>query len=102
MIGYLLLAMALLITAGGQVLFKHYHVAKATSSLILAVMSFVIVVPITFVCVRLLGLATVYVFMSINYGLVALAGTFFFGESMTRTQLAGIALVIAGCIIYNL
>jgi drug/metabolite transporter (DMT)-like permease len=102
MIGYALLLVILLMTAAGQVFFKHHHVSGNRPSLFLAVASFILVVPLTFVCVRMLGLATVYVFMALSYGLVAFLGYRLFGEVVTRRQVFGILVIMAGCSIYNL
>lgn len=102
MIGYLLLTAVLLLTAAGQVFFKHHHVSQSRRSLVLAIGSFVTVVPMTFACVRLLGLGTVYVFMSLSYGLVAFLGHRLFGEPVGRRQAAGTLVIMAGCLVYNL
>lgn len=102
MTGYLLLLAVLLMTAAGQVAFKHYHLSGRRGFLLLAIGLFVTVVPMTFLAVRMLGLATVFIFMSLSYGLVALAGRYLFGETVTRRQAAGILVIMLGCLIYNL
>jgi drug/metabolite transporter (DMT)-like permease len=101
MIGYALLVTILLMTAAGQVAFKFRHVSGRWSFLVLAIALFVAIVPLTYLAVRQLGLATVYVFMSLSYGLVALLGWRIFGETIHRKQLYGILVIILGCVIYN-
>lgn len=102
MTSYLLILVMLLATAAGQVFFKHYHVSGRRISLVLAIGLFVAVVPLTFLAVKQLGLATVYIFMSLSYGLVAFMGWKLFDERVNARQVSGIMIVMLGCLIYNL
>lgn len=102
MTGVLLVATILAATSAAQVLFKLHHVARSPRALVAAVALFVAVVPLSYLAVRQVGLATLYVFMSLSYGIVAFLGQRLFGERVPRMQAAGIALVVLGCFVYNL
>lgn len=102
MLGYLLVVVMLLLTAAGQVFFKHHHVSGRKLSLLVAVGLFVAVVPLNFLTVRMIGLAPVYIFMSLSYGIVAFMGWRMFGEKVNRMQCLGIAIVVLGCAIYSI
>jgi drug/metabolite transporter (DMT)-like permease len=99
---YVLVVAILLLTASGQVAFKQYHQCGRRRWLAAAVLQFVAVVPCSLVAVQRLGVAPVYVFMSLSYALVALAGWRLFGERIDRRQATGIATIVAGCVIFNL
>lgn len=102
MTGYVLVLVILTATAAAQVLFKHHHLSRRRAPLFAAVALFVAVVPLSYLAVRQIGLATLYIFMSLSYGIVALLGWKLFGESVSRMQVVGIATVTLGCVLYNL
>lgn len=102
MSAYLLLLGALLTTALGQVSFKHYHLTRRPISFVLAVGLFLVTPPMTLLAVRQLGIGTVYVSTGFTYSLVAFLGWFAFGEHVSRRQVAGLALITLGCIVYAL
>lgn len=102
MMGYALLLVILAATVAAQVLFKHHHLSRRRAPLFAAVALFVGVVPLSYLAVRQIGLATLYIFMSLSYGIVALLGWKLFGESVSRMRITGIATVMLGCVLYNL
>jgi multidrug transporter EmrE-like cation transporter len=98
---YILLLLALLATALAQVSFKHYHLSGQRSSLVVAVLLFACIPPVTFLAVRELGVGKVYVLTSLSYGLVAFLGWKVFKEGISRRQLTGLAIITLGCLIYT-
>jgi drug/metabolite transporter (DMT)-like permease len=101
MIGFAMLALILLLTASGQLAFKQFHRVGQRAWLAAAVIQFVLVVPLSLLAVQRFGIALVYILMSLSYALVALGGWHLFGEPVGRRQAAGIAVIVAGCIIFN-
>lgn len=99
---YMMLAFLLFAAAVAQVAFKHYHHSGRRSSLFIAIFLFVCSPPVTILAVRQLGIGTVYVLMSLSYGLVALLGRKLFDERISRRQLQGLALITLGCLLYAL
>lgn len=100
LVPYLMLGFLLLATASAQVAFKHYHHSARRSSLFIALALFASCPPITILAARQLGIAKIYVLMSLSYALVAFMGRQLFEERVTRKQLQGLALITLGCVIY--
>jgi multidrug transporter EmrE-like cation transporter len=99
---WIALALSLLCTVGAQLLFKHYHLERRRAFLLAAVILFAAAVPSTMLAVRGLGIGRVYVAAALTYVATPLAAIHLFGERVGRLQLAGLAFIIAGVVVYNL
>src|SRR5262249_24331269 len=95
-------ALALLFTAGGQVQFKHYYTSRRRQDLLSALAMFGLVPVINFVALRGLPFGFVFILTAITPVLVLLICWFFLGEKLQRSALPGIALILAGIIVYAL
>jgi drug/metabolite transporter (DMT)-like permease len=100
-IAYAMLLCVLLSTAAAQIAFKDWHQSGRRRALALAIVLFVCIPPVTILAARELGIGTVYVLMSLSYGLVALMGRLRFDERVSRRQVQGLALITLGCIVYT-
>lgn len=98
---WLWLLLALLATAGGQVLFKYASDRRSRSLVATAIMLFCLAPPASFLALRGLGLATVYVSTVLAQLLAVLAAMVLFGERYSRAQWAGFALILIGVGIFN-
>jgi len=101
-IAYAMLLFVLLATAAAQIAFKAWHRSGRRSALAATVLLFVCIPPVTILSARQLGIGTVYVLMSLSYGLVAFMGWKFFDEPVSRRQIQGLALITLGCLVYTL
>lgn len=100
---YLLaLLLALLLTAAGQVLFKRYHHTRRPWDRRLAVALFVAVPVINFVSLRGLSFGLVYMSTAATQVLVLLMSHLFLGERIPPRALPGIALILAGIVLYGI
>lgn len=102
LLAYALLAAVVTTTAAAQLLFKHYHLSGRRASLAAALLLFASLPPATYYAVRQLGIGRVYILTSLSYGIVAFLGARLFGERVTRAQVQGLVLIVAGCLVYNL
>ena len=103
MLFYLLtLATALLFTAGGQVLFKRYYAHRRPSDRYLAVALFLAVPVVNFVSLRGLPFGFVYMATATTHILVLGMSHFFLGERIPPRALPGIALILAGIVLYGI
>ena len=98
----IVLLLVLLATSCAQIAFRHYHLHGRRTSLFLAIGLFLSIPPVTFLAVRQLGVGKVYVFTSLNYGLVAVLGRQWLGERISARQVQGLVLITLGCLLYAL
>jgi drug/metabolite transporter (DMT)-like permease len=89
-------------TAAGQVLFKRYHLSHRRLDLYGAVSLFVLVPLVNFVALRGVSFGLVYMSTAATQILVLLMCRVFLGEKLGREALPGIALILAGIIVYTL
>jgi multidrug transporter EmrE-like cation transporter len=100
---YLLtLVLALVLTAAGQVLFKHYYRTRKPWDRYLAVTLFVAVPVINFVSLRGLPFGLVYMSTAGTQVLVLVMSYFFLGERIPPRALPAIGLILAGIAIYGI
>jgi drug/metabolite transporter (DMT)-like permease len=102
MIAWIALAAALLCTVGAQLCFKGYHLRQRRILLLAAVALFAGAVPSTMLAVRELGMARVYVAAALTYVAAPLLAIRLFDERIGKLQAAGLALIVAGVVVYNL
>lgn len=95
------LAVALLATAAGQVLFKYASNRRSKRLLIATVLLFCLVPPTSFLALRGLSLGTVYVSTALAQLLAVVAAMVLFGERYSRFQWIGLALILFGVGIFN-
>lgn len=95
------LLVALLATAGGQVLFKHASDVRSRRLVIVAVAIFSLAPPASFMALRGLSLATVYVSTVLAQLVAVLAAMALFGERYSRFQWAGFMLILIGVVVFN-
>ena len=96
----LALAASLICTAAGMVTFKHYYRSRRRADLVWSVLLFAGVPLTTFLALRGLSLGLVYMATAATQVLVLLMSRFFLGERIGPKALPGIALILAGIIIY--
>lgn len=102
MIAWVWLGLALLATAGGQVLFKYASVARSRPALIAAILVFCFAPPASYFALKELSLATVYLSTALAQLAVVVASMLLFDERYTRIQWAGLSLILIGVVIFNL
>lgn len=102
MISWLCLALALLATVAGQLLFKQFHRDGHRKNVVAAVALFVCAVPLTVFAARELGIGRLYVATALTYVLTPVAAAVLFGERIRRAQWAALTMILGGVIIYNL
>jgi multidrug transporter EmrE-like cation transporter len=102
MTSWIALAFCLLCTVGAQLCFKSYHLGHRRIQLLLALVLFAAAVPSTMLAVRGLGVARVYVAAALTYVAAPLLAIHLFGERVGKLQAAGLALILAGVVVYNL
>jgi multidrug transporter EmrE-like cation transporter len=100
--GWSWLALALLTTALGQLLYKSASLHASRARLGAAVASFCIAPVATYLALRGLSLATVYVSTAISQLIVVFGSMAFFGERYASRQWLSLALIVAGVIVFNL
>lgn len=100
--GWAWLAIAIAATAFGQLLFKHASVVRSRLYTLYAVAAFCIAPIAAFMALHSLSLATVYVCTAISQLIVVLASLALFGERYDPRQWAGLGLILAGVILFNL
>ncbi|HEX4299658.1 MAG TPA: hypothetical protein VH327_02200 [Gammaproteobacteria bacterium] len=94
------LVAGLLFTAGGQVCFKHYYTTRRRLDLFSALALFGLVPVVNFLALRGLSFGLVYMSTAVTQVLVLFMCWGFLGETLKRTTLPGIVLILAGIIIY--
>ncbi|MFO1473591.1 MAG: EamA family transporter [Lysobacterales bacterium] len=102
MTAWIALAASLLCTIGAQLYFKAYHLRHRRALLWMALALFTAAVPCTMFAVRDLGVARVYVAAALTYVAAPLLAIRLFGERFGRLQVAGLAFIVAGVVVYNL
>ena len=100
--GWLWLAIAIAATTAGQLLFKHASVKRSRAFTLYAIISFCIAPIAAFMALHSLSLATVYICTAISQLFVVLASMILFDERYNRQQWTGLALILAGVILFNL
>lgn len=96
------LALALFATATGQLLYKEASLRGSRIILWITVACFCAAPIASYLALRSLSLATVYVSTSISQLIVVFGSMVFFGERYGSRQWLGLALILAGVIIFNL
>jgi multidrug transporter EmrE-like cation transporter len=102
MIAWLFLAVVLLATVAGQLLFKHSHRSGRRVFTAAAIALFLLAVPFTLLAVRDLGIGRVYIAMALSYVITPLAAGALFGETIRSRHALALALILGGVVVYNL
>jgi drug/metabolite transporter (DMT)-like permease len=102
MIGIAALTASLVATVGAQLFFKAYHLRKRRIYLLLAVLLFATAVPFTMLAVRFFGIGRVYIIGALSYVAAPAAAVYLFRERMNHLQVAALALIAVGVVVYNL
>ncbi len=102
MSGWLFLGATVLTTVAAQLAFKQYHRGHRRLLLFTAIAMFTLAVPCTYLAVRDLGIGRVYVGAALAYVITPLVARRIFAEHLERSQLAALALILVGVIVYNL
>lgn len=100
--GWSWLAIAIVATAVGQLLFKHASVTRSRAFTMYAIVAFCIAPIGAFMALHSLRLATVYICTAISQLFVVLASMVLFGERYDQRQWSGLVLILAGIILFNL
>lgn len=98
----LMVIVAIVLTAGGQVLFKRYYQQHHRLYLLGALAMFGLVPLTNFVALRGIPFGFVYMSTAATQILVLLLCRIFLGEKLGKDALPGIALILAGIIVYTL
>jgi len=97
----LALIASLVCTAAGMVQFKHYYRTRKRRDFVGALLLFAAVPLTTFLALRGLSLGFVYMSTAATHILVLAMSHFFLGERIPKRALPGIALILAGIILYG-
>ncbi len=95
------LAIALVTTALAQVAFKLYFMKRDWRLIIVATALFAMAPYATYRALETLALATVYVATAASQLLIVVLSLAVLGERYAPRQYAGLALVLAGIVLYN-
>jgi multidrug transporter EmrE-like cation transporter len=95
------LGVALVATAAGQVLFKYASSRRSRPLVIATILLFCLVPPASFLALRGLSLATVYISTALAQLLAVGAAMAVFGERYSRFQWIGLALILFGVGVFN-
>jgi len=101
-IGWSALLASIVATVGAQVCFKAYHLRHRRMHLLLAIVLFTAAVPCTMLAVRDFGIGRVYIASALSYVAAPAAAVYLFRERMNRLQVAALALIVSGVVVYNL
>jgi multidrug transporter EmrE-like cation transporter len=96
------LVAGLVFTAAGQVQFKHYYTTRRRLDLFSALALFGLVPVVNFLALRGLSFGLVYMSTAVTQVLVLVMCWVFLGEKLQRSSLPGVALILAGIIVYAL
>lgn len=99
--GWLWLALALLATAVGQLVYKYASMQQSWRLTVLAVAIFCIAPVGAFMALHSLSLATVYVSTALSQLLVVLGSMALFRERYRLRQWLGFAAILAGVMVFN-
>jgi len=102
MSGWIWLAIAIIATAIGQLLFKHASMTRSHLYTLYAIIAFCMAPIGAFMALHTLDLATVYISTAISQIFVVLASMLLFGERYNRKQWTGLTLILVGVILFNL
>lgn len=95
------LVVALVATAAAQVLFKYASSRRSKWPMIATIGLFCLVPPASFLALRGLSLATVYISTALSQLLAVGAAMTVFGERYSRAQWVGFALILLGVGVFN-
>lgn len=101
-IAILFLALAVIFTALGQLLYKLYFSRKKRYIVVLAVLCFILVPLFNYQALTELTIDIVYLSTSVKVALVLLFSYLFLGENITKQQIYSSLFIVAGIILYNL
>jgi drug/metabolite transporter (DMT)-like permease len=101
-IAILFLALAVIFTALGQLLYKLYFSRKERYIVVLAVLCFILVPLFNYQALTELTIDIVYLSTSVKVALVLLFSYLFLGEDITKQQIYSSLFIVAGIILYNL
>lgn len=96
------LALAVIFTALGQLLYKLYFSRKERYIVVLAVLCFILVPLFNYQALTELTIDIVYLSTSVKVALVLLFSYLFLGEDITKQQIYSSLFIVAGIILYNL
>lgn len=102
MSGWFWLALALVATALGQLLYKDASVRRSRTRLFGAIACFCAAPVAAYLALRSLSLATVYVSTAISQLIVVFGSMISFGERYGPRQWLGLTFIVAGVIVFNL
>ena len=96
------LFLCIFFTAIGHYYFKIFFLKKSFHLLILAVVLFLFIPPLTYFSLKNLNLSTVYMSSAFANVLILLISKFFLKEEITINKYLGSVCVIFGIILFNL
>jgi len=99
---FVYLSCALLFTTSGQLLYRFYHLNRNKIFLGLTLLSFVMVPFFSYKSLIGLSIDTVYMATSVTIVFVLIGGYLLLGEKLSKNQILGSIVIIAGIIVYNL
>jgi multidrug transporter EmrE-like cation transporter len=95
------LAVALLATAIGQLVYKHASLHRSRRGTIAAAGIFCVAPVAAFLALRQLSIATVYVSTALSQIIVVVMSLKVFHEKYSGQQWAGLVLILVGVVIFN-
>lgn len=101
MSAWLWLAVTILATACGQIIFKHASLKRSLLMTALAVGVFCLAPLGSYMALHQLSLATVYVSTALAQLVVVIGSMALFGERYATRQWLGLALILGGVVVFN-
>lgn len=101
-ISWAALAAALLCTAFGQVFYKMFFTAKRRRYLAIAILTFVMIPPLSYLALRNLTIGLVYMSTALTQVMVLVMSRYMLKETITRQHMLASALLVVGIILYAL
>jgi len=93
-------AMAISLTAIGHILYKYYAISQKRQFFILTALTFIMVPGFSFLALRDLTIAQVYLCTAMVPIFTTIGAKIFIKEQITRHHLIGLSLITTGTILY--
>jgi drug/metabolite transporter (DMT)-like permease len=98
----LFLAVAVLVSAAGQVQFKIYALNRSKWAFVSTVILFLLAPIFSYLALKGIGVDAVYMATSLNTFIVLLLSKYLLDERVQRGQLVACLVVVAGVVVYLL
>lgn len=101
-VSWVALTAALLCTALGQVFYKMFFTDKRWRYLVIAILTFVMIPPLSYLALKHLTIGFVYMSTAFTQVIVLAMSRYILHETITRQHLLASALLVIGIVLYAL